>query len=1759
MLHTWESIIQKYNSIGHTSRATKNLEEWGELFASAYIVNADKADKLWQELIELNVATDEKFAKYFVAQIFNAIISRLDAEDAIAFLIRNEKRLALFLQYKCGYQGNIVNGILCFYIKNEKFEKTSQFFTLFNAYCNEGKAFADSPRIAQLIATVSSCALKVFDGDSKGVLPIKIKKDSLINYLIWQKDLLQHTLISYVAEAYLIISNYQRDTSAKKIEKLLTYFSNNKQEIVFWSLLYHQRNCLDNESIVRIILRYQQQAIDKLLFKEWDDSMTKYEQEKWAWVHGIVAKNNVLAFASFESKQRSRTNNSEDRYFTDLIVSGKINLLVYFMFRLKNLAIMDSYYTNDYLDQARGLVREAVANIKGEYYEHHITLGGKEVTPSEYYGDMYRLTRIDRESCIAFAVAINYLSEKLYGEENFRSSYMAREAREIAESFGLDEEFLEDEDLLESIDVDNVHDALAEKLEVILREIENRESEDEVEEKEFSFSETTINESNIGFLVRALKKINYGFQSFFEEAQKVKPLSWSGDQIVGIPIIDTNQVSYGMLTEKQLAFYLYFRDQVKNRKPLTSSSYYEPYICILGTELLLSLWDYSESSTIETFEWLSNQFEKYERLVETVAKFKTDYQSLHHIKIDDPHMIVSNANNWERNNAIRSAVANGYDSYLYMVVESNSKYRVLGSAFIEKANYLKAFNTILNDILVLYKNALKSKGIDLVKYLVGSPWEQNGYGDTMSQFVSPALCSLDIIKEHIGYKPNYNDVATAYSTYVHREVYQYDESGVQRKQYWMQVPCMDDAFSEYAVKYVEKAIREIVGYQFIIYPKVEDTSKATIYVCKNRSYDSKIPMYAAYHNSLIREYAKAYDEFDRIADSYITAYYEEHSDELEMLKSVHAAQTFEAKKTYAEKVADMVSSVKDYEKLMTTVLDLYKNAKPTTQRTKGTATFNLLWNLWMLHGTESSSIQPGDILAVFKDKEAELVGKNALLSGNFEQALPWLKSHYNYSISTAKDTQLLDDCLVITCHALDIALSYYNINFVSLILGEEKATPWDLVTKFDGVALTPTASAKDISGVEFYEGLPTPTVYSYQPSELNRAFTRYLIKCVEQRYFDVKKIVKNPPRKEFIQGIFDESKHDEIVSLIDSIVYNIAIYTINRRTPKQIVVAPFVVKVGFDRRLQNARTEQQLFLVNDLATDVALNSFCAYYGVDQKEVKTEEPSCEGITFNPTSSTYKDFLEDKFVTEAPFVQAVPKMVLTRFYQLYDSYYEQLDELFSREATYDSKFAIFSTKLMRKGDGFVGKDLYQFAMLKDVKEEGEDFLQWIEHIKHGTLTFPNFQAYVVLWYYYILNGKLFAEKKDLGLALMCKIWNHYLPSFSDQDANLILGWIKDYWMIYCPTIPLDEFKRLFNRKIVFANEYSISGIYKNGLLAYYNDICYYRVLSGKLVESGHRDIFEKAMRKVNVQIEMLCRRYDVSFKKMLALAAGKNQYLFLRAIVDPKQLRSICNSCKEKRISDYEAYSLTYNSSSNRYQWIFSTGEYDIEFLRLFFEYIVKATERELRVWLGMNIPKTFNVDIEPIYQSELMPSGLTNLFKIDSQTNEINRIIKQCVEAVCVENNIDHPGVKIKSFAAEKAEKRGKYRSSIDYSIDYGGIDLNGSVSETSLEEARRVLRGNQGKLVVEDESTESVSVVEEGIAFNAIEIEVLKILLFSNNVISDFNNLQAKSIIPSVVITQINEKAADLYGDLLIDEDTTPPSIIEENREICLEVISDNE
>lgn len=83
MLYTWTDIIDTYNSLNHISKSNKNLPIWGEVFASAYKLQPRKADALWQDIIEKNAREDEKYSKYFVAQVLNSIIDHLSIEDAI--------------------------------------------------------------------------------------------------------------------------------------------------------------------------------------------------------------------------------------------------------------------------------------------------------------------------------------------------------------------------------------------------------------------------------------------------------------------------------------------------------------------------------------------------------------------------------------------------------------------------------------------------------------------------------------------------------------------------------------------------------------------------------------------------------------------------------------------------------------------------------------------------------------------------------------------------------------------------------------------------------------------------------------------------------------------------------------------------------------------------------------------------------------------------------------------------------------------------------------------------------------------------------------------------------------------------------------------------------------------------------------------------------------------------------------------------------------------------------------------------------------------------------------------------------------------------------------------------------------------------------------------------------------------------------------------------------------------------------------------
>ena len=104
MISSWNEIQSRYDAIkDHKPRASKKLNELGDILSSAYMQNPDMADRMWQYIVELNIVDDITFSKFYVAQVFNKLTDRMKAEDATAFLTMTPERVRLLINY--GYDG----------------------------------------------------------------------------------------------------------------------------------------------------------------------------------------------------------------------------------------------------------------------------------------------------------------------------------------------------------------------------------------------------------------------------------------------------------------------------------------------------------------------------------------------------------------------------------------------------------------------------------------------------------------------------------------------------------------------------------------------------------------------------------------------------------------------------------------------------------------------------------------------------------------------------------------------------------------------------------------------------------------------------------------------------------------------------------------------------------------------------------------------------------------------------------------------------------------------------------------------------------------------------------------------------------------------------------------------------------------------------------------------------------------------------------------------------------------------------------------------------------------------------------------------------------------------------------------------------------------------------------------------------------------------------------------------------------------------
>lgn len=87
----------------HKPQATKKLNELGDILASAYKISPEMADEMWQYIIDLNVSEKGDGVKFYIAQVFHKIASKLSNKDATHLISMNNCRISAMIEH--GYDG----------------------------------------------------------------------------------------------------------------------------------------------------------------------------------------------------------------------------------------------------------------------------------------------------------------------------------------------------------------------------------------------------------------------------------------------------------------------------------------------------------------------------------------------------------------------------------------------------------------------------------------------------------------------------------------------------------------------------------------------------------------------------------------------------------------------------------------------------------------------------------------------------------------------------------------------------------------------------------------------------------------------------------------------------------------------------------------------------------------------------------------------------------------------------------------------------------------------------------------------------------------------------------------------------------------------------------------------------------------------------------------------------------------------------------------------------------------------------------------------------------------------------------------------------------------------------------------------------------------------------------------------------------------------------------------------------------------------
>lgn len=1277
------------------------------------------------------------------------------------------------------------------------------------------------------------------------------------------------------------------------------------------------------------------------------------------------------------------------------------------------------------------------------------------------------------------------------------------------------------------------------------------------------FEEKYVNEGNIELLWKKLREIqaefpirfdNYNVSEaeslcFYKQIQYIAELRWNGREINDEISFGGSYSSIPKMNMKQFEYYMYYRTR------MLDSNYFMPSWMGYVYTFLFELSTGIENVSIEEINAI---LDYWRHITENSNDYI--YSGLNHKVLQWKDNIIE-IYKWKQQ-GIKPANCTSahFENIEISLLEGVAGYSVQNSAFINDNNLLNQVQEVLDKILIRLENFSKIHDIDLNEFLVGKLDKSINY----NKYLSNSIWTDKV-------KSKFLPSECAFVQYNHSHIEQVDiidQYGNTIRRTNMLVRDVEINIALYILKSIESAFRLCTGYYYKLKKPAIDVSTNGI---ETRIAEGKIRYYSSDQRKRCKqsEFLKRIPDILKIIDDTIVKYISENKilfDNVRQAIGEKESTSNNSKKISAKsKILNLIELSGTSKNMMHEVLDTYDKVSETEKKSQYKFFQCVLLDYWVLHN------QNGNFAPVYENiKYNKLLFPKmySVANRDFKHCYEYFSLFYDLKKGAMKkyySQEMLETMVCVTMEVIDRICACMGIDVLDLYMGEWETSYWKPYGEYFDIDI------KDYVGVCVNVG--NIIIYSvdsngsfvktFKFTELQNEFITMVLKTIDNSlrtqtlYGSLLKISDCPIE---ITQQLGNSFVETLPNLVSEIVISLQtrILLENIKYEKSIPITnksereykyKCDISIDFDsidyKGIIKDTLTQYCEDKNDL-TNADVNS-------EFEQISIAELITTGITYPETRQKY--YQRDMFDGNWYFLRNMETYAFS-LSRIYISY---------KEFDFLDRFYLGNTKVMSGNDIFLGNDTYQ---LRAILNGDDSFYYWIKMIEDDEIfVFPENKTYITILFYFILNSYIFKNEREKALKIMCGLWNHYIndSNVEDKDLAIILGWIIDYWRLYCISISRKEFGSYFKYEIVFKElnaedkiEYpSIGNINRKlsavEIMQFYNAISDYKAIHGKLYSVGAGKFLEGALYTVHYKMYDLWRKYGLDFNSYLPFVKEvyeDEKYGFMtRAVLTKETIESMVHKQLYAE-GEIHTINLDYDAPVDNRLCYDGTKVYrDITAGKRLIEYILKSTEIIVRKRLGFDY-KGLNLNVPDLRQAFMGTEAEVLIKNLSAMDSLIETNVKEYLNNITSSINnwlITHQrSIPIVSDVEVVTTKN----------------DLSDVIDEHTLQSARKVLYKNQERLVIENEEKQmddvSNSNDSDKESLSELERALIETLLYHDDVREFEDRARNTFYSLNMLIESVNNKAIEMIGDVIIENDNGKINLVKDYITICEKWVNTN-